>query len=102
MTYIEFIIFIVILNDPMQIATFTEEVEFIDDCNTYDDGAEEEEEEYVAIEKIFPNLETACKINARASDEDVQYVLDNIVPETRVQKCFVACWMERLQIVQSN
>lgn len=82
-------------------------------CNTdcyldYDDETQDEaddkdgderEEQDAPIKHIISHLEVACKINERASDDDVQYLLDKIIPETKVQKCFVACWLERLNIV---
>lgn len=97
MTHHNLLIAVVILGGIIKIIAFTEEVYFDDECNDYD--ANDDEEEFTDLATIIPNLLTACTINARASDEDVQFVLANVVPETRVQKCFVACWMERLQIV---
>lgn len=84
------------------IDSFTEEVDFVYDTDCYDDQASKADEEvpFINIEEILPNLEISCRINARAVDEDIEFLLINMVPETQVQKCFVACWMERLQIVR--
>lgn len=69
---------------------------------TGDKASDEEEDVDEPIENIIPHLETACKLNELASDDDVQYLLDNVIPETKAQKCFVACWLERLKIVGIN
>lgn len=60
---------------------------------------EENIETYTPIEELIRNLEITCKINERANDDDVHHLIETIIPETKTQKCFAACWMEKLQIV---
>lgn len=63
------------------------------------DENDEQIEKDQPIENIILNLEFACKIKERAATDDVQFLLNEIVPETQTQKCFMACWMERFGIV---
>lgn len=78
------------------------EIDLLVDTTNAENGTSIEEEPDLPIEQIIVNLENTCKIKERAIDEDVQYLLEKIVPETKTQKCFAACWMEKLQIVNMD
>lgn len=45
---------------------------------------------------------TACKIKERASDRDVENIVERFLPITAVEKCFVACWLESFSVVGHN
>lgn len=51
------------------------------------------------FEEVFPNALNICKIKERASDLDVENVVNNFLPKTMTEKCFVACWLETFHVV---
>lgn len=51
------------------------------------------------FENTFHYAINACKIKERATDQIVENLLDKFLPETKIEKCFVACWFERFQVV---
>lgn len=53
----------------------------------------------VNFEEIFPHAIDTCKIKERASDLDVENVVNNFLPTTMTEKCFVACWLETFHVV---
>lgn len=64
------------------------------------DEKKEEEEELVSnFDEIFEYVMETCMIQARADRKDVQYIFTHVLPKSKTQKCFVACWLELFQVV---
>lgn len=72
------IIFIALLR---VIDSFTEEVDFVYDTDYYDHQASNADEgvPFIEIEETLPNLAISCKINARAVDEGIEFLLPHQV-----------------------
>lgn len=64
--------------DPLQTATHKKDVNF---------------------EEIFPHAIDTCKIKERASDLEVENIVNNFLPTTMTEKCFVACWLETFGVL---
>lgn len=48
---------------------------------------------------IYEHAIEACKIRERIDDDDVEQILQKQIPESQMEKCFVACWLEQFQVV---
>lgn len=51
------------------------------------------------FENTFAYAINTCKIKERATDQDVEKLFQKFLPETKLEKCFTACWFERFQVV---
>lgn len=49
--------------------------------------------------EMFRNMSQDCKEQEKASDKDVDTMVDEKYPETREGKCMVACMQEQFGIV---
>lgn len=56
----------------------------------------------INFEQTFTHAISTCKIKERASDSDVENVVNNFLPATMTEKCFVACWLESFHVVYIN
>lgn len=53
----------------------------------------------INFDEVFKTVVNACKISERAIDQDIENLMKQSLPETRVEKCFVTCWLEHFKVV---
>lgn len=52
------------------------------------------------FDEVFKHVVNTCKIKERASDRDVETVVNHFLPSKQVEKCFTACWLESFHVVR--
>lgn len=52
------------------------------------------------FDDTFAHAINTCKIKERATDQGVEDLFRKVLPETRMEKCFTACWFERFEVVR--
>lgn len=53
------------------------------------------------FDDTFSHAINTCKIKERATDQGVEDLFKKVLPETRMEKCFTACWFERFEVVSA-
>lgn len=53
------------------------------------------------FDDTFAHAINTCKIKERTTDQGVEELFKKVLPETRLEKCFTACWFERFEVVSS-
>lgn len=71
----------------------------LQDLSAFETFGTDWESKEINFEEVFEHVVNTCKIKERASDDDVETVINGNLPTTMVQKCFVACWLESFQVV---
>lgn len=69
------------------------------ELSAFDMSQTQMQKKNVNFEEIYPHAIDTCKIKERASDLDVENVINNFLPKTTTEKCFVACWLETFGVI---